>query len=264
MLAQSGANHVESRGLRKAYGLLPVLRGIDLTVPAGQILALLGANGAGKSTLLRCLGGVCRPTGGRLAILGSECHPTRPPREVLGRIGFVAHEPLVYLDLTPRQNLGFFARLHRVPAGRADHQIERFGLGRVAERRTRTLSRGTLQRLSLARALLHEPRLLLLDEPFTGLDEAGQELLCAALAESARAGATVVLVSHDLGRVAAIADRVVILANGRIAVDQRPSPAAPELAALYRDVTAAGRHVGDAAARPTGSDREDLRVDDRP
>src|SRR5262245_11963550 len=101
----SGVDHIESHGLRKTYGLVPVLRGIELTVPAGQTLALLGANGAGKSTLLRCLAGVSRPTAGRLAILGTECHPRRPPRDLFGEIGFVAHDPLVYLDLTPRQNL---------------------------------------------------------------------------------------------------------------------------------------------------------------
>jgi len=261
MPGQSGVDHVESHGLRKTYGLLPVLRGIELNVPAGQTLALLGANGAGKSTLLRCFAGVCRPTAGRLAILGTECHPRRPPRDVLGQIGFVAHDPLVYLDLTPRQNLGFFARLHRVPYARVDPLLERFGLTRVADRRTRTLSRGTAQRLALARALLPEPRLLLLDEPFTGLDDAGQEMLCEVLAESARAGTSAVVVSHDLGRVAAIADRVVILAGGRVAEDRSPVPPAADLAALYRS-TASGS-PGRRAVRPN-LETEDLRVDDRP
>jgi ABC-type multidrug transport system ATPase subunit len=262
MPAEPGASHVEARGLRKTYGLLPVLRGVELAVPAGQVLALLGANGAGKSTLLRCLAGVCRPTGGRLEILGAECHPTRPPREVLGRIGFVAHEPLVYLDLTPRQNLGFFARLYGLPSARVERQLERFGILRVAERRTRTLSRGTVQRLALARALLHGPELLLLDEPFTGLDDAGQEMLCDALAESAKAGVSAVLVSHDLGRVASVAERVLILAGGRVAED-RPTPAAAELAALYRRVTAA-RPQSEGTGTGERARRGDPRVDDRP
>src|SRR5262245_15414513 len=265
MPGPSGVDHVESHGLRKTYGLLPVLRGIELNVPAGQTLALLGANGAGKSTLLRCLAGVCRPTAGRLAIFGTECHPQRPPRDVLGQIGLVAHDPLVYLDLTPRQNLAFFARLHRVPSARVDPQLERLGLVRVADRRTRTLSRGTSQRLALARALLPEPRLLLLDEPFTGLDDAGQEVLCEILAESARAGTSAVLVSHDLGRVAAIADRVVILAGGRVAADRTPVPLAADLAALYRGTTSASPR-GRAGRRDleTEDETEDVRVDDRP
>jgi heme ABC exporter ATP-binding subunit CcmA len=261
MPAPSRVEHIESRDLRKTYGLLAVLRGIDLTVPPGQIVALLGANGAGKSTLLRCLAGVCRPTGGRLAILGAECHPARPPREVIAQIGFVAHDPLVYLDLTPRQNLGFFARLYRLTAARVERELARCGLTRVADRRTRTLSRGTVQRLAIARALLHEPRLLLLDEPFTGLDESGQEMLSEALAERARAGSSAVLVTHDLGRAAAT-DRVVILAGGRVVEDRSPAPATAQLAAIYRGATSA------SPERPTagryGSGIEGLRVDDRP
>jgi heme exporter protein A len=238
MPASTGAHPVEARDLRKTYGLLPVLRGIDLTVPTGQILALLGANGAGKSTLLRCLAGTSRPNDGRLAVLGTELHPRRPPSAILGRIGLVAHDPLVYLDLTPRQNLAFFARLYGAAPGRVNEQIVRFGLTRFADRGSRTLSRGTLQRLALARALLHEPRLLLLDEPFTGLDDAGQEVLVQSLADAARSGVACVLVSHDLGRVAALAHRVVILAGGRVVADRAPLPPAAELASLYRSSTA--------------------------
>lgn len=238
MPASSGAHPVEVRDLRKTYGLLPVLRGIDLTVPAGQIVALLGANGAGKSTLLRCLAGTSRPTGGRLDILGKEFHPKRPPSAILGRIGLVAHDPLVYLDLTPRQNLAFFAQLYGAAPGRVNEQIVRFGLTRFADRGSRTLSRGTQQRLALARALLHEPGLLLLDEPFTGLDDAGQEVLVQTLSDAARAGTTCVLVSHDLGRVAALAHRVVILAGGRVVEDRAPLPSAADLASLYRATTA--------------------------
>src|SRR5690606_15279351 len=132
----------------------------------------------------------------RLSVLGTEWHPARPDRSAVSRIGFVGHEPLVYLDLTPRRNLELFARLYRVPTERVDRELERFAIARVADRTTRTLSRGTLQRLSLARALLHEPRLLLLDEPFTGLDDAGQDVLGEALTASAAAGSAVVLVSH--------------------------------------------------------------------
>lgn len=252
---------VEARGLKKTYGLLPVLRGVDIDVPSHQILALLGANGAGKSTLLRCLAGISRPNGGSLKVLGAEWHPKRPERAALGRIGFVAHDPLVYLDLTPRQNLAFFARLYGVPEARVAPQLERFGIARVSDRATRTLSRGTLQRLALARALLHEPGLLMLDEPFTGLDDAGQDLLSQTLVESAAAGAAIVLVSHDLARVAAIAHRAVVLAGGRIVADHSPAPGATELSLLYRAATQGGAPL-DSRPRSTeaaGPDRVEHR-----
>lgn len=251
---------IAARGLRKTYGLLPVLRGVDLEVPHGQLLALLGANGAGKSTLLRCLAGISRPNGGTLEVLGSPWHPTRPTRSVIGRIGFVAHDPLVYLDLTPRQNLEFFARLYGIAGKRAAEQLERFEISRFADRATRTLSRGTLQRLSLARALLHEPALLLLDEPFTGLDDTGQELLRRALQESSAAGAAVILVSHELARVAELAHRIIVLAGGRIALDRAPAPAAQELSQLYR---AATRGALDSEPR-TGKAANSERVERRP
>jgi heme exporter protein A len=261
MPASTGAHPVEARDLRKTYGLLSVLRGIDLTVPAGQVVALLGANGAGKSTLLRCLAGTSRPTGGRLDVLGTELFPKRPPSAALGRIGLVAHDPLIYLDLTPRQNLAFFAQLYGAATGRVNEQIARFGLTRFADRGSRTLSRGTLQRLALARALLHEPRLLLLDEPFTGLDDAGQEVLVQTLAEAGANGVACVLVSHDLGRVAAVAHRVVILAGGRVAEDRTPSPTPAELASIYRASTTPAP-PRDAEPIPQNGP-EPLYVDDR-
>ncbi len=243
---------IRARSLAKSYGLLPVLRGIDLEVERGECLALLGANGAGKSTLLRVLAGVARPSKGELALFGTSCHPERPSREILARIGFVGHEPLVYRDLTPRQNLDFFAQLYRVGttsaerAERIDRAIESVRLERHADRDVRTLSRGTLQRLALARASLHAPELLLLDEPFTGLDAPGRERFTASLASLHAGGTTIAMVSHDFTEVNALSTRAIVLRGGRMAADLSPVPPQPELSERYRELVDDGsRDVGD-------------------
>ncbi len=242
---------IRARALAKSYGLLPVLRGIDLNVERGECIALLGANGAGKSTLLRLLAGVARPSKGELALFGESCHPERPPRDVLARIGFVGHEPLVYRDLSPRQNLDFFAQIYAVGtsasdrAERIDRAIESVRLERHADRDVRTLSRGTLQRLALARASLHEPELLLLDEPFTGLDAPGRERFTASLTSLHERGTTIAMVSHDFGEVTELSTRALVLKGGRMAADLSPVPPLPELTAQYRELVDDGsRHVG--------------------
>jgi len=237
---------VEARALRKAFGVSPVLRAIDLDVGAGEVVAILGPNGAGKSTLLRLLGCVSRPAGGRLSLFGIDCHPGRATADVLGRIGFLGHEPMLYQDLTPFENLELFSRLYRgVPgrdqtlddAARARASLERVGLAHAHARPTRALSRGMLQRLAIARATQHDPPLLLLDEPFTALDEAGIELLAATIAARAAGGAGVVMVTHDLARVSSLASRVVMLAGGRVVYDAAPVPAPGDLAHDYRRLT---------------------------
>lgn len=236
---------IEARALRKAFGLSLALRDVDLAVEPGESVAVLGPNGAGKSTLLRILACISRAGGGSLSLFGADCHPGRAPAEVLARIGFLGHEPLVYQDLTPRQNLELFARLYRrrgadgatQPAAVARAGLERVGLGHAMERPTRALSRGMLQRLALARATLHRPELLLLDEPFTALDEAGSELLTAELNAFTAAGGTVVMVTHDLARVALLARRVVVLVGGRVLADGQVAGDPAELASGYRRLT---------------------------
>jgi len=237
---------VEARALRKAFGLSPVLREVDLDVGRGEVIAVLGPNGAGKSTLLRLLACVSRAAAGRLSLLGHDCYPGRPTPAVLGRIGFLGHEPMVYEDLTPQQNLELFSRLYRgVPghdatlddAARARASLERVGLAHAHGRSTRALSRGMLQRLAIARATQHDPALLLLDEPFTALDEAGSDLLAATIAQRAGRGAGIVMVTHDLSRVSALASRVVVLAGGRVVYDADPVPAPGDLAHDYRRLT---------------------------
>jgi heme ABC exporter ATP-binding subunit CcmA len=239
---------IEARGLRKAFGASLVLRDVDLTLEAGETLAVLGPNGAGKSTLLRLLACISRPSAGTLRLFGEDCHPGRPTPDVLGRMGFVGHEPLVYEDLTPRQNLELYARLYGArgaedgasPAGRARASLAHVGLAHVMERATRALSRGMLQRLAIARATLHRPELLLLDEPFTALDESGTELLAGELRSRAAAGTSVVLVTHDLRRAAQLADRVLVLAAGRVAGDLGAARDEAQLARDYRAVTGPG------------------------
>jgi ABC-type multidrug transport system ATPase subunit len=226
MRRDAGDPAIRASALGKSYGLLRVLRKIDLEVARGECLGILGSNGAGKSTLLRLLSGIARASAGSLALFGSDCFPGRPEPRLLARIGLVSHDPLVYRDLTPRQNLEFFARLYRLDQGeQAD---------RVAGRPTRALSRGMLQRLALARATLHEPELLLLDEPFTSLDASGRDRLAATLAELRDRGTTIALVTHDLAEIVALATRVVVLDAGRIASDLSPPPSLEELERLYR------------------------------
>ena len=174
---------IRARRLEKRFGDKRVLRGLDLDVAVGQFLLVTGPNGAGKTTLLRLLAGLYAPTAGELEVAAER-----------GRIGFVAHEPLVYRELTALENLDLFGRLYRVPERRerSGMLLERFGLWDTRAERASTFSRGMLQRLALCRALLHDPELLLLDEPFAGLDDQGVDLVAVEL-ETPR---TVVVAAH--------------------------------------------------------------------
>jgi heme exporter protein A len=233
---------VEARGLTKVYGRQRALAGVDLTLKRGEAVALLGPNGAGKSTLVGILSTLLPPSAGEVRFDGRRAGDDDALR---GAIGVIAHESLCYGDLTGRENLVFFARLYGVrdARGRADTLLARVGLdGEAAGRPARTYSRGMLQRLSVARALVHTPELLLCDEPFTGLDRAGVALLGALLAEERARGAILVVVTHDFDAVAALVDRVVVLARGRITRDE-PAPAARTTAALadlYRSAVSSG------------------------
>jgi heme exporter protein A len=225
-------DRVEARGVSKVYGRQRALGGpsggVDLVLRAGEVTALLGPNGAGKSTLVGILATVISPSSGGVLYGGRE-----PDDALRGAIGVIAHESLCYGDLSGRENLQFFARLYGLPDARraADELLERVGLSEAARRPARTYSRGMLQRLSVARALVHKPMLLVADEPFTGLDRAGVELLASLIAEERARGAVIVVVSHDFEAVGQLVDRVVVLQRGKIAHDG-PAPAARSSAAL--------------------------------
>jgi heme exporter protein A len=191
---------IRARGLGRRFGEKRVLDGVDLDVPRGGFLLVTGPNGSGKTTLLRLVAGLLVPTAGELHV--------DTPRE---RVGFLGHEPLVYRELTALENLDLYGRLYRVPERREriGMLLERFGLWEARNRRAETFSRGMLQRLALCRALLHDPELLVLDEPFSALDEEGASLLDRELAEL-RPRATFVVSTHDPERVEALAsDRLV-------------------------------------------------------
>jgi heme ABC exporter ATP-binding subunit CcmA len=205
---------VAARGLRREYAGVPVLVAVDLDVAAGDCVVLLGANGAGKTTLLRVLATLLRPSGGALRLFGHDA--ARRPAAVRAQLGWVGHETGCYPDLTARENLRFHARLHGVDEARVGECLAWSGLDGAADRPLRTYSRGMAQRLALARALLPRPGLLLLDEPFTGLDVDASARLVALLATVRAEGTAIVMSTHDPARVDELSPRTVVLARGRV------------------------------------------------
>ncbi|MGD0197464.1 MAG: ABC transporter ATP-binding protein [Solirubrobacteraceae bacterium] len=200
------------RGLTRRYGERVALADVTLTLESGQTLAVLGPNGAGKTTLLRLLATLLRPHAGELSVLGHAL-----PAEswaVSGRIGLLAHEPLLYRDLTVRENLRLHATLHAVGAQRSAQVLELAGLERRADEPLRTLSRGLVQRAAICRALLHEPDLLLLDEPYANLDPSARARVEPLIGRST--GKTRILVSHDPRAALEEADLVLGLSRGRV------------------------------------------------
>ena len=193
---------IRATKLGKRFGEKRALRGVDFELSAGGCLVVTGPNGSGKTTLLRLCAGLAIPTEGEL-----EVDVTR------GRIGYMAHDPLVYRELTALENLELYGRLYRVPERRerTGMLLERFGLWEVRHDRVASYSRGMTQRLALCRVLLHDPELLVLDEPYTALDAAGAELLDAQLAEL-RGERTLLVSTHDPDRVAPLATARLVLA----------------------------------------------------
>jgi heme exporter protein A len=210
---------IESRGLTRRFAGLTALNNVDVTVSAGEAVAVLGPNGAGKTTFLRILATLLRPSSGALSLFG---HPVGDgSARARRRIGFLSHQSFLYPDLTPMENLHFYGRMFRVPAlaERLPALLAQVGLVGWAHRPVRTLSRGLEQRCALARALLHAPELLLLDEPFTGLDVDGAGTLSDILRQTHAAGTTLLMTTHELHRAVDICQRAVILVHGRVAWD---------------------------------------------
>ncbi len=212
---------LEIQGLKKSFGFKPILRGIDLELYRGQCMALMGANGTGKTTFLRILAGLTKPSAGKVRVNGLDI--VQDAQQVRRLVGFVAHQPYLYEELTVLENLLFFGKMYTVidVQQRAIHLLHRVGLEKKARERVTTLSRGQVQRLSLARALLHTPQLLLLDEPDTGLDQEGHELIEAVLAEHIAKGGPALFTTHQPERALKLGDSIVLLQAGRVAFQQR-------------------------------------------
>jgi heme exporter protein A len=207
---------VVGRGLTRRFGATTALDGVDLTVRRGEPLALFGVNGAGKTTLLRLLSGGLKPTQGSLTIDGLD--PRRAPASARGRIGLLSHHTLLYDDLSAMENLVFYAKLHGLPRplDRARALLDAVGLTDRADEPVRGFSRGMQQRVALARALLHDPSLLLLDEPSSGLDARSSARLRTALNDAASRGATWVIATHDVEEGLALCPRWIALYRGRV------------------------------------------------
>jgi heme ABC exporter ATP-binding subunit CcmA len=212
---------IQTLKLEKLFGYRQALRGVTLDVSQGEVVALVGPNGAGKSTLLRILATLMRPTRGRAAINGLEI--PQDAMEVRSTIGYVGHQTLLYDDLTVAENLRFYARLYDLhdADARIGQVAQRVGVDKRLDDVTRTLSRGYQQRAALARALLHRPNVYLYDEPYTGLDQDSSALLDSIFAEARAEGATILFSTHDFPRGLAVADRAIILRNGRTVYDGR-------------------------------------------
>ncbi len=214
---------IEVRKLVKRFGLKTVLRGLDFSVEPGEFVALIGPNGAGKTTFLRILSSLSRPSLGEVKVAGYAL----PGQSALVRrqLGVVSHQPLLYENLSAEENLRFYGRmygLHNLNA-RIEEVLDLVGLKPRRHDLVRTFSRGMQQRLAIGRAVLHEPQVVLFDEPYTGLDQDASEMLDTVLREVAARGRTVVMTSHDLVRAEELATRFDVLSRGVIAASARRS-----------------------------------------
>lgn len=236
------------RSLVKRFGSKTVLRGVDFFVGQGEFVALLGPNGAGKTTLLRILASLSRQTLGEVHIAGYAL--PQQSAAVRRRLGVVSHLPLLYGDLSAEENLRFYGRMYGVPAldARMAEVLELVGLAARRRELVRTFSRGMQQRLAIGRAILHDPEVLLLDEPHTGLDQDACIMLDEVLRQVAGRGRTVVMTSHDLARAQDLASRFDVLARGRIQASAQRSdlPADGILTFYRRALEASDRDVREA------------------
>jgi heme exporter protein A len=226
---------IEVRSLIKRFGLKTVLRGLNFSVAPGEFVALLGPNGAGKTTFLRILATLSRPALGEVVIAGY--HLPGHAAAVRQRLGVVSHQPLLYGDLTAEENLKFFGKMYAVPEmeDRISEVLNMVGLSARRRDLVRTFSRGMQQRLAIGRAVLHDPEVMLFDEPHTGLDQDASAMLDNVLREVAARGRTVVMTSHDLARVGDLASRFDILSRGVIAASVQSKEIGPDrLLAFYR------------------------------
>jgi heme exporter protein A len=220
MPSHDGAFLLEARGLQRSFGRARILHGINLSLGPGEALAVIGPNGAGKTTLLRLLAGLMRPTAGEVRLMGEPLG--RGTHHARRAVGFLSHQSLLYDDLTLLENLTLAARLYLLerPVELARAALDAAGLGDRTGELPRRLSRGLLQRAAIARSTLHDPRVLLLDEPFTGLDAPASNRLRDDLKVRLAKGLGLVLVTHNLSDAWELASRVAVLIQGRWVVDE--------------------------------------------
>ncbi len=229
---------IKIKGLVKNYGVNAVLRGVDLHVRPGEFVTLVGSNGAGKTTLLRIVATLLKPTAGQV-LIGGWPLPNHADN-VRRYIGLVSHHALLYGDLTAAENLAFYARLYQLDQReeRVAKALQMVGLASRQRDPVRTFSRGMVQRLTIARATLHEPDVLLLDEPYTGLDQDATRLLDSLLLQESERGRTIFLITHDLARGLDLCQRIAILERGKIAyMAERQATKPAEFLELYAEVT---------------------------
>lgn len=233
---------IQVRNLVKRFGLKTVLQGVDFQVQPGEFVVILGPNGAGKTTFLRILASLSRPSLGEVRLAQYRLpHQAAAVRRILG---VVSHLPLLYGDLTAEENLLFYGRMYGIPRleRRVAEVLQLVGLTSRRRDLVRTFSRGMQQRLAIGRAVLHDPEVMLFDEPHTGLDQDACEMLDTVLREVAARGRTVVMTSHDLARVADLASRFDVLSRGRIVASrQRAALGGDQLLAFYRQALQEGR-----------------------
>jgi heme exporter protein A len=234
---------VQAAGLHKSFGRRAAVAGVDFTLSAGDCLALFGPNGAGKTTLLRLIAGLLKPSAGSARVGGIEA---RRDRHARAAVGLISHHSMLYAPLTARENVEFTARLYGVgdPRAATTAALESMHILAHAAVPVRTLSRGLQQRVSIARAIVHGPSVLLLDEPYSGLDEAGARALTDVLATLRAKGATLIVVTHNVAEGLALATHAVIMKAGSfVRFDRRETanfdPA--NYAAHYRELM---RHAG--------------------
>ena len=214
---ESLENAIEVRHLRKAFGTLKAVDGIDFELKQGEFLTVFGPNGAGKTTLIKILAGLTRPSSGTAKVAGFDVAEGHP--EMRKEIGIISHATALYADLTPLENLIFFARMHglKQPEDRALKVIDEVGLSPRRNDRVRTFSRGMLQRLSIARAVLHDPAILFLDEPFTGLDLHATNVLKEHLQRLHDRHRTILMTTHDISCGLDMCDKVALQVQGKFA-----------------------------------------------
>jgi ABC-type multidrug transport system ATPase subunit len=223
--------HLE--GLEKRFGMQAALAGIDLEMPPGSYVAVMGANGAGKTTLLRAIAGLVAPTAGRVSIGGVDMRRAGP--RLRAQIGVLGHGSMLYPDLSVRENLRFHARLFEVsdPDGAIAETSASLDIERVLDHPVRALSRGTTQRVALARALVHRPRVLLLDEPYTGLDDVAALGLAEILGRLHAPDRVLIVALHDVARAIDGPQRLLVLSHGRVVLDEPMRTSVGDLAEAY-------------------------------